>query len=90
MTSAKKTLSKAMGDKIYYRYLNITAHGSDQELVVMVDMHEATVSIEGGRKEASASLTLDEIRKLAGALLDAADAIENARRTGFIKQKRLI
>lgn len=79
-----------MGDKIYYRYLNTTAHGSDHKLVVMVNRHEATVSIEGGEKEAWASLLPDEIRKLAGALLDAADAIENARRTGFIKQKRLI
>lgn len=75
-------LSEAIGEVILYRYANISASGVSQELVLIGGREEIILSIEGGRQEASASMSPAESRKLAGALLDAADALENAARSG--------
>lgn len=83
-----KTLSEALGGEIYYRYPKVGASGTSQELVLIVSTEEVTISIEGGRQEAATSMTPEEIRSFAGVLLDAADAVENSTRTGFIKPKR--
>ena len=77
----------ATGDDIYYRHVFVTAAGQKGSIAIGVDLSAATLIIQVNEIEATASLTPIELRRLAGALLDAADAIENAKRTGNIKHR---
>lgn len=89
MDDDHRTLSQSVNCPVYYRYRQITPAGVDQELVVFVSFGDATISIEGCPREAAHGLPPDELRKLAGALLDAADAIDDSARTGVIKTKHI-
>lgn len=77
----------ATGDDIYYRHTFVSVAGQKGFLAMGVDLLVATLVIQARGIETTVSLAPTELRRLAGALLDAADAIKNAERTGNIKSR---
>lgn len=76
---------EATGDNLYYHQACMSPAGQKSFLAIGVNRSSGTLIIQAKENEATVSLTAIELRRLAGALLDAADAIENAERTGNIK-----
>lgn len=74
--------SAANGGAVHFRHRNALALDRHQELVLFTDLtrEHGVVSIEGGPQEAAIAMTSEDMLKMAGALIDAADAIENAAR----------
>ena len=82
-----ETLSEVMHAPVYYRLPYCGVLGFPEELVLLVTKQGVIFSIECGVKTASSPVPFVEMRELGAALMDARDAIENAQRTGFIKQR---
>lgn len=80
--------SVANGGRVHFRHRNGLAFDRHQELVLFTDLarENGVVSIEGGPQQTSIVMTPEEMLKMAGALIDAADAIENAARKARLQR----
>lgn len=78
------------GDSIYFRQRmdrSLGALSGHVDLALGVNQQFGSLVFTDKGVESAVSLSADEMRRLAGALLDASDAIDNAGRTGAIKYR---